>query len=210
MANATTHKFTESGLGAAPFRFLGVQENSWGPAPGVSTRAGGSCAHCGTSIRWEHIVVSADGVQSAVGSSCIRLTGDAGLVDAVKAAKRDEKAAQRMALQQARFAAAQAAQRDVNGGLTDAELAQLRADDAAAQRLAADECRAKLFRPIADIIDGPSPFRASVAAGLRGGQAPAGRGAAIVAEIVAKKSGPKNSPEFKTEFDRVLSMLHAN
>lgn len=203
-----SHIFTESGLGNAPFKFLGVVENMYTPVPGlVPAKPGGSCAHCATGIRWEHVIESADGVVSTVGSSCIRKAGDKGLITAMKAEQRRRAKAKRDAERMARTEARLAQERQQNGGLTNHELEARRATERAEAQRQADMRRAALLSEIADSIDGESPFRASVAAGMRGGQIPTGRGRVIVAEIVAKAAGRRGTPAYQFEFERVIAVM---
>lgn len=67
------HPFQKSGLGTAPFRCVGVQENVF-VMPGGYAKAGGSCDYCGTGIRWEFLIRSADGKNFKVGCDCVEKT----------------------------------------------------------------------------------------------------------------------------------------
>lgn len=79
--NATAaHPFTRAGLGAAPFRYLGerAQTIAYGQRVilevdgyQVTTKAGGTCAYCGTFIVNMHNVRSADGKVFHVGIDCL-------------------------------------------------------------------------------------------------------------------------------------------
>ena len=71
------HLFEQAGLGKAPFRFVAVRENVF--RAGDCIKAGGSCDFCGTGIRWECVIESADGHKHVVGSDCIHKVGDKGL-----------------------------------------------------------------------------------------------------------------------------------
>lgn len=84
-AAATVHPFTVRGMGEAPFRFVGMvdQDMAYGEAVlnraeyertgvAVTTKAGGTCAYCGTSIKIMYRVVSACGKHSTLGCECIR------------------------------------------------------------------------------------------------------------------------------------------
>ena len=77
------HAFELAGLGLAPFRFVGMRENAMA-LPDGSTKAAGSCDYCGTGIRYEFSILSADGKRSVVGCDCINKVGDAGLMRAYK------------------------------------------------------------------------------------------------------------------------------
>lgn len=80
--NVGKHAFTVAGLGDAPFRYTGMSENVF--KAGDTTKAGGSCDYCGTGIRYEFHIISADGKRSKVGCDCIAKVGDAGLMRAYK------------------------------------------------------------------------------------------------------------------------------
>lgn len=73
MANNKLHPFENAGLGEAPYRFLGVNEN-WFCVPGVpdSRKPGSSCDYCSTGIAYEFWCESADGKRFKVGCDCIR------------------------------------------------------------------------------------------------------------------------------------------
>jgi len=77
------HAFEVAGLGLAPFRFVGLSENSIAHPDG-STQAGGTCDYCSTGIRHECHIVSSDGKRSKVGCNCIEKVGDKGLFHAYK------------------------------------------------------------------------------------------------------------------------------
>lgn len=77
------HAFEIAGLGIAPFAFVGASENVI-TYPDGTQQAGGSCDYCGTGIRLECHVRSADGKLSKVGCNCIEKVGDNGLLKAYK------------------------------------------------------------------------------------------------------------------------------
>jgi hypothetical protein len=192
-----THAFTESGLGQAPFTFSEVSEGSTG------------CAHCGTGIINQFHIVSADGVNSVVGSTCIQKSGDQGLIDIAKAEKNRKAREKAHAKHAAQWASDQDAQRERNGGLTDREVQeaawQAEADAEAARKAPI----AELLKPLADLIaDGKGGFCDSISRDLEDGDVPFGGGFNLTAEIIAKKKGRKNSEAFKVEFDRVIKILN--
>lgn len=99
-AHVGVHAFEIAGLGKAPFRFTGMLENCI-TYPDGSTQAGGTCDYCGTGIRYEFHLLSADGQKSKVGCDCIARSGDEGIKKAYlsspefrknQAAKRQAKA----------------------------------------------------------------------------------------------------------------------
>jgi hypothetical protein len=92
------HVFELSHNGKAPFRCVGVASI---PSPSLAEQnptaynnalamlpkgiGCGSCAHCGTAIMHNYIIVSSEGNKFVVGSECVMKTGDAGLIATVKA-----------------------------------------------------------------------------------------------------------------------------
>lgn len=72
-----THVFEQSGHGHGPYKLVTVNPNG-----------GGECDHCGTRIKVECHILSADGVAFIVGNQCVKKTGDAGLVRELKAHER--------------------------------------------------------------------------------------------------------------------------
>ena len=90
------HPFERAGLGKAPFRFVGVSEKMYSPAPGVPAKPGGSCDYCGNGIRYEFHVRSADGQTFKVGCDCIVKVSDKGsrlLTDIERAMRQTKRAA---------------------------------------------------------------------------------------------------------------------
>ena len=89
------HKFEISLLGIAPFKVVGYEEKTFQAAPGEPLRAGSTCDYCATAIRDVFCIESADGKRFKVGSSCVKKTGDAGLIrkvnQQVTKIKRDRK-----------------------------------------------------------------------------------------------------------------------
>lgn len=82
-ADVGKHAFEIAGLGLAPFRFVGASENVI-TYPDGTQKAGGSCDYCGTGIRLECRIISADGKSAVVGCNCISKVGDSGLLKAYK------------------------------------------------------------------------------------------------------------------------------
>lgn len=84
----TIHPFTRSGLGEAPFRYLGATDTAKGTVDGMRrlgtdnagfdhwTTPGGTCAHCGRAIIVLCKIESADGIRNHVGSDCILKVND--------------------------------------------------------------------------------------------------------------------------------------
>ena len=85
---STIHRFETAGLGKAPFRFTGeVTEKTYCACPGAPVQAGSSCDFCGTCIRYEFWVRSADSKEFKVGCDCIHKTGDRGLIQQISVAE---------------------------------------------------------------------------------------------------------------------------
>lgn len=82
-AEVGMHAFERAGLGKAPFRFVGASDNVITYPDGTS-KAGGSCDYCGTGIRTECHIKSADGKLSKVGCNCIEKVGETGILKAYK------------------------------------------------------------------------------------------------------------------------------
>lgn len=66
------HPFERSGLGPAPFRFVGHERRVHADYPGAPAQPGSTCDHCGTAIAECFFVTAADGQTSKVGCECIR------------------------------------------------------------------------------------------------------------------------------------------
>lgn len=207
MENTHTHKFTESGLGQAPFTFLGIRENNFDLGDGTS-KPGGTCDHCWTGIRHEFVIISADGKESVVGSSCINKSGDNGLIEIAKAEKNRKAREARWAKSELLREATLQAERDRNGGLTDWEAAEAAREAEKAAEAERKEPIIDLLWPLAThIADGRGGFCDSISRDLQKGNVPEGRGFDLTIEILAKKVGRKNSAAFKEEAARIEEIL---
>ena len=71
----STHPWERSGLGEAPYTYLGMTEHTYQSCPGAPIQAGGTCDYCANGIRYEFAVRSSDGKTFVVGSSCISAVG---------------------------------------------------------------------------------------------------------------------------------------
>lgn len=70
---APRHPFEAKGLGVAPFKCTGVDDNEGVKLLGNPRGFAYNCHFCGTSIRYEFEIISSDGKHSVVGSDCIAL-----------------------------------------------------------------------------------------------------------------------------------------
>jgi hypothetical protein len=115
------HPFERSGLGRAPFRFVGCYESRGplnlgdGRTVGAPGQPMGTCAHCGMGIAVCCTIQDADGKRFVVGSVCVNKTADAGLIKQTRtamntrlAAARQDKAVKRKAWIEANLEAARA------------------------------------------------------------------------------------------------------
>lgn len=123
---STIHRFEAAGLGLAPFHFTGqVTEKTYCACPGAPVQAGSSCDYCGTCIRYEFWVRSADGKEFKVGCDCIHKTEDRGLIQQISLAERKLRDVKNVAAKarkkakiEARIEAAKAKLPSVRGDLT--------------------------------------------------------------------------------------------
>jgi hypothetical protein len=93
VTDQTIHPFEKAGLGVAPFRFVGMEENVI-RHPNGTMQAGGTCQYCGTGIRYMFQVKSADGKLFHVGCDCIMKIESKGTklyLDTEKAMKKMQK-----------------------------------------------------------------------------------------------------------------------
>ncbi len=137
----TIHKFEIAGLGKAPFKVVGFYKM---PSPSLGEQnpdaynnllaampkgAGcGSCAYCGTPLINNYIIESADNNIHAVGCDCVEKVGDKGLTTRIKEMQRQARREAREIKRQAEWEAKMQAQRDANGGKTNAEIYQEKMD----------------------------------------------------------------------------------
>ena len=78
------HVFERAKLGAAPFKFVGMEEKVYQACHGAPVQPGSSCDYCGTAIRYVCWINSKDGKRFKVGTDCVAKTGDAGLIKQLK------------------------------------------------------------------------------------------------------------------------------
>lgn len=112
----SVHAFELSGLGQAPYRFIGEIDLG---------RARSHCQFCGHLIRYQEIILDKNNNRFVVGNECIYKHGDAGMVSLVKKAKSERAAKQKLAREEEKRKKREEElqrQREANGGLTDAEL----------------------------------------------------------------------------------------
>jgi len=100
LANVNTiHVFEASGLGKAPYQFLGVSVKvgplklSDGSEVGAPGQPMGSCKFCGTGIKYCFDLRSADGKDFYVGCECIKKSGDRGLLKVVSTFEKQKRQA---------------------------------------------------------------------------------------------------------------------
>jgi len=136
-SNDTIHKFELANMGKAPFKIVGffkLPSASSAEANPLSYQEQlkvmpkgfgiGSCTFCGIGLINNYLIESSDGKKSAVGCDCVKKVGDKGLTTQIKEMQRIARREAREAKRQADYEAKMAAQRQANGGKTNAEIQQ--------------------------------------------------------------------------------------
>lgn len=198
-ATETVHVFELAGLGKAPFRCVGTQQN-WFYVPGVpgSRKPGGTCNYCGTGIAHECLIQSADGKRFVVGCECVKRTGDRGLKNAVKLAQRKAR--------QEKAAAKRQAEWEARG--PERERRQRTRDIIASERAFAVRKREASMTErngwLIDVLNGmPGDFCESMAETLRTNRLDdlSDRCVNILRDIYAKSHGRRNSKAYSAAED---------
>jgi len=213
-------------FGEAPFRFIGVwsapsrsllEQNP--SAYNLQMQAKPKfchfgCDHCGTAIEHHYVLRDAKGDKYCVGSSCISKVGNVlNLSDAeaaerqrqreLRRARAEAKREQERIAREAKLQARLAAERERNGGFTDAEVAQKRAEEEREQQRIANLQKYDFF--ISGLSEAYGNFATDVAQGLREGRQPSGRGVTIMLEIIAKNAGRRGSKAYEAAYEEAES-----
>ncbi len=208
---AKIHKFQQAGLGLAPFNCTGMHQSV--TTDGESTRPTGSCAFCGTCIRYCYEITSADGKQFVVGNECVTKTDDAGLVRQVAHHEREGKKTPAQKAKEAEQAAAHEIWKIENDKQQAAIKLQREANVVKFQWLI------DALRPLCpytlrqSAVDGQwngGEFISSITAELLNGEDPTGyseRKLNIVREIYGKTAGRANSKKFYAKCDEFDTLL---
>lgn len=201
-------------LGPAPYSCVGMTENAI-RYPDGSTKAGGSCAHCGTGIRYEFLVRDGSGNIHKVGSSCVEKTGRAALVSQAKALKlqhgRKKRAEKRNAEIQAaieRCAERERTERAANFGPTNSEYDQAQRDNETRDIVKSTKWLQSVLFEKSRYSNFCEDVYLSLRRGCRVREFSAGQVAAM-RDIFAKQSGRRNSKAYKLaviEFDRLAGL----
>ena len=221
MTKVLTHKWERLGY-KAPFRALGMVSL---PSPSLAEqnpaaymnamreagRCGvplGSCDVCGQGIIHNVIVEDADKRKFVVGCDCAGKIGDTRLEKQAKVLDRERQRKLREEKREAARVARLDAQRERNGGLTDSEVYHKRlAAEREAER-ARIQPIIEMLSPVADLIaDGKGGFCDSIAATLRSGQTPYGKGHHLTCDIIAKQVGRRGSKDYDAEYERIETIL---
>ena len=83
-AEVGMHVFERAGLGIAPFRCIGMVEETYQACQGAPVQPGGCCDYCSNGIRYCYQIRDRNGKTFKVGSDCVARTGDAGLIKSFK------------------------------------------------------------------------------------------------------------------------------
>lgn len=224
MNTATVHKHFH--FGTAPFRFVGIwsapskslcehnpeaYNNQMRSAPECCHF---SCDHCGTGIMHHCIIKDAEGKLFSVGTDCVAKTEHTEIISKVKLALKKKARADREAKLRAKQAANQAAyeaelqaERDTNGGLTDFEVAQNKAQAVRQNKLA---LAGEITAPVVSILEqSGGDFCLSIARAYSEGSAPTYRAKHIVIEIVAKQAGRKGSKAYEAALDAAEELVES-
>lgn len=222
----TDHKWEASGVGSAPYRIITVIEvpsaslaehnvsgynnamrgaNEQARAYGVSLC---SCNVCGMSLQNNVVVRNAEGNHFVVGLDCARKSGDHQLVTQAKKvqlqrdrAKREEKREQRRMESIERHQRELEAQRQRNGGLTDAEVAEkVRQEELEARRAVMTEKNGWL---IDVLVCQRGDFCESLARELETSEinGKSDRVVSILRDIYAKSHGRRGSKKYEAAYD---------
>lgn len=215
------HVFELADLGKAPFKCIGLYSI---PSPTLAEANPdaynnalrdmpqgfrcGTCSYCGQPIMNNYLIKSSDGKTFSVGCECVMKTYDNGMINKVKAIKsklaREAREKKRMEQRKAE----EAEQRKRNGGLTDWEIQVKKNEEKRMEAIRIKETRIRLLSDLVERMrDGKGGFRDSVAAGMRDGDIPFGRGRDIACDILAKQCGRQNSKEYELEYDRVENIF---
>ena len=194
-----THAFTLTGLGKAPFTFLGVDDRHDG------------CHHCGTGIRFRFHLRSSDGHVFHVGSDCIDKSGDRGLISIAKAEVNRRRREAAFKKREAARLAGLDAERKRNGGLTDWERGQKEVADRQARIDAATADDWAILADFANDLGQASsgPFAFDISNQLTARSIPSDRAISIAIEIVAKQSGRRGSKTFQAAHDELAPKINA-
>jgi hypothetical protein len=209
------HPFELAGMGVGPFRFVGMvsipsatlaeknpsaYQNALADLPRDIIGGCGTCYNCGHAITNVCIIENAQGDRYGVGTDCVLKTDDPCLGNKAKVAIAKLQRKQRFA----RATAKREAHRQKwlgsvsnEAGETNAQrIERERTEQEAAQKARKDAVWAK-FGFLLPYLSGPEGgFCASIAAGIRNGQAPHGRALEICGEIYAKAHGRRGSKAY--------------
>lgn len=176
----------------------------------VASGAKGVCDYCGALLTNHFIIKDADGKRFCVGCDCVMKikSEDSMLADEVhreklrieRVARAEKKDRERLERREATLAK----QRERNGGLTDLELHQKAVEE---KRLAGLKKGLQWAEYAAKLEMVGGNFAESVAAGLRAGELPRGRGMDIMLDILSKLAGRRGSKAFDAEMERLQEIF---
>jgi hypothetical protein len=219
------HPFEMSGLGLAPFRFVGIwtqptinEESSNIEAYNIDMKNRPECCqfmcdHCGTAIMVHCIIENSAGKRYAVGQDCIRKNDAEGCADealiAVKQRERDirreKREAKRIRDHENWLDTVCNDQGETNRERRDREFAE--------EQQAKKDHNNKVMDKWGFLIDAlrnSGDFGRNLAASIEEGGEPFGRGVNIAVEIYAKQFGRKNSKAYNKAEDFAFNKLNLN
>lgn len=220
------HPFEMSGLGLAPFRFVGVWTQPSIPDGSASTGQVEAynldmqskpeccqyfCAHCGTPIMVHCMIENSEGKRYAVGQDCIAKYDSEGCADetliAVKQRERELR----------RIRRTEKARRDHENWLDTVCNDQGETNRERYDREFAEQEQEKADTKIAvlnkwgflvDALRNSGSFGIELANSIENGQEPYGRGGDIALEIFAKQAGRKNSKAFDEAYEYACNKIN--
>ncbi len=220
---ALTHKWEEMGY-KLPYKLVGMYEV---PSPSLAEHNPtaynlalaawphgfpcGSCSVCGTPIKYNYLIVDAEGHKFVVGSECVFKLNDTKLVNAVKKAERDRVNKINRERAEARRKARREAWLEANKERLEREAAER----AEREKIEAER-KARQRQANQWIIDGIGYvygyFAASICQELRDGRNPrtySDRALDIIAQIYGKGFGRSGSKKYEAAVEEFWNKLEA-
>ena len=151
------HRWEVAGVGKGPFKVVGLFSL---PSPSLAEKNPdaynnilrsmpnarcGTCAVCGMGIMHNYIIEDATGKMFSVGSECVNKAGNKHMTTRAKALKTQQQRELRQAKKEAQREQVLQAERNRNGGLTNVEMREKKADE---------ERKAKMIalKPVIDLL----------------------------------------------------------
>jgi hypothetical protein len=218
------HPFEMSGLGLAPFSFVGVWTQP--SIPDGSSHTGQIetynldmkskpdcckyfCAHCGTAIMVHCIIENSEGVRYAVGQDCIAKYDSEGCADetliAVKQRERELRRIRKIKKDK-KDREIWLAKVDANNESNEDRINREQSEREQ-ERVDAKLAVLNKWGFLVDALRNSGSFGIELANSIENGQEPYGRGGDIALEIFAKQAGRKNSKAYADAYDDAYNKI---